>query len=383
MTDTIYVQYGDAITEFYNNVVSTPPSIGTIIADLLNSRGQTTGVLLRNQGGGTLSIGDRTSGPHHGYPEPFYDGVLFRSAPIHHAIQNLGPWNGLPYLFETSCYGDNALRDVDVTFDSASVFPAPVTERYLGTVTTPNPPVQFTGLVASAEILVDFVSPTADIVYENGFKLVLGHRVNPDQSGVTYGGTLTGGSTLASVTTATLTDAEGNILTLINVQDLGTGDWSADVPAITPALESCLTGTVTLAISDGALEADELITLDPLSGYDLTTLATLGGTPSFTALWATREVGDQIQWNDARVIFYDDERYATIDQTAFSVVTWVTSKTGGEITQVTYNFDGGVIVSAFATGSRNDLLSKIVTAYGGTPSGTNRNELLQNWLDAT
>jgi len=168
---------------------------------------------------------------------------------------------------------------------------------------------------------------------------VAGATVTPGASNYTYADTITYTTTLTSLTSATLTDAESNVFTLTSVTDT-----SADIPAIAAALDACLTGPVTLTVSDGSDTATAAITLDPLSGYTVTTLTSLAGTPSWIDDWDTAaEVGDQGQKDEPRLTLNADGSYSTTGDTAFSEVVWVTAKTGGEVTAITYNFldEGG------------------------------------------
>ena len=160
--------------------------------------------------------------------------------------------------------------------------------------------------------------------------------VTPSASSYTYNERITFTTTLTSLTSATLTDTNGNVFTLTGVTDTG-----ADIPAIAAALDACLTGAVTLTVSDGTDSATAAITLDPLDGYTLTTLTSLAGTPSWVDDFTTAaEVGDQGQTNEPRLTLNADGSYTATGTTAFSTDVWVTSKTGGEITKVTYNFEG-------------------------------------------
>ena len=156
-------------------------------------------------------------------------------------------------------------------------------------------------------------------------------------SSTTFGDTMTiSTSGLSALTTATLTDSASNIFNITV-----TNDTTLDVPAIAAALDACLYGTVTLTVGDGTDTATTTLDFDPPAGYTLTTLASLAGTPSYVDEWTTAaEVGDQIIENSARLTLNDDGSYSATGDTEFSAVTYVTSKTGGEITQVTYNFLG-------------------------------------------
>jgi hypothetical protein len=160
--------------------------------------------------------------------------------------------------------------------------------------------------------------------------------VTPTDTDYTYGDTITISTVgLGTLTTATLTDSESNVFTLTV-----TNDTTLEIPALVAALDACLYEEVTLTVGDGTDTATALINLNPPAGYTLTTLTSTGGTPSYVDEWATAaEVGDQIIENEARLTLDADGSYSATGDTAFSAVTYVTSKTGGEITQVTYNFN--------------------------------------------
>lgn len=183
--------------------------------------------------------------------------------------------------------------------------------------------------------LVDSGTDTRLAIALVEFKVVPGgDTVTPGASNYTFGDTITYTTTLTGLTSATLTDTNANVFTLTSVTDT-----SADIPAISPGLDACLTGAVTLTVSDGVDIATAALALDPLAGHISTTLVSLAGTPSWVADFNTAaEIGDQGQKDEVRLTLNDDGSYVTTGTTSFSDVVWVTSKTGGEITQVTLNF---------------------------------------------
>lgn len=191
-----------------------------------------------------------------------------------------------------------------------------------GTYTSPADPSNQTGGFESTNELYFAID---DIVADT---------VTPGASNYTFGDTITYTTSLTSLTSATLTDGEGNVFALTGVTDT-----SADIPDIVGGLVACLTGGVVLTVSDGTDSAPAAITLDPLTGYSLTTLTSLAGTPSWIVSFPTAaEVGDQGQKNEPRLTLNANGSYSTTGDTAFSEVVWVTAKNGGEITEVTYNF---------------------------------------------
>ena len=176
-------------------------------------------------------------------------------------------------------------------------------------------------------------------------------------SNATFGDTMTiSTSGLSTLTTATFEDSNSNVFNITV-----TNNTTLDVPAIAAALDACLYGTVTLTVGDGIKTAATTLDFDPPDGYTLTEIQSLGGLPSFTSQWAVpAEIGDQIIIpSGSRATFNSDESFSATGDTAFSFVSYTTSKTGGEITQVPYNFLGEVIGSTY--GIINLVISDILS----------------------
>lgn len=129
--------------------------------------------------------------------------------------------------------------------------------------------------------------------------------VSADAS-VTPGATLgyTVSNFAGAITTATLTDSKGNVLTLTSVTDTG-----AAVPALGDEQQYCLLEGVTLTVSDGTDTATDTLTFVPASGFaevqleagfvtnETSFLYNYGGTPA---------VDDQFIEGEADLVLFSD-----------------------------------------------------------------------------
>lgn len=237
----IQMNFGPPITDWNN--YADGPSIRTLFSDLLDSSGNSTGIAMRSDLGGSYTASDRADGDYHGLPEAFWDNLAFRSSGgMQFTFSGLTPYIGQDYSMTTAHFSNSA-RDNDVTFDGA-------TQQYNSVTGNPVVPLTFTGTVSSDTLVlnIDLVSGTTT-TYFQGFTLDIGASLpaitNIDGDDNVYRGqtpvTINTTNFPSSVTTWSA-DISGEALTKIG--------WNSGNPQVTiPVGISLYAGNGTLNIT--------------------------------------------------------------------------------------------------------------------------------------
>lgn len=241
-------------------------------------------------------------------------------------------------------------------------------------------------MVASAAINTGAFSPTAYdnnaiareagllVIVENGVSETLTITEDDAPFGATINYSTTG---LGTITGATAQDGSGNIMTLTSVTDT-----SAEIPSVGNNVQRCLTGPVTITVTDGSSNASDTLGLQPPA--DRTAQTVIVGFSTSPPSWlqgfsGTVEVDDQALYltDDYNIV----DGLGGYERVSPGVSLWYYIDESDGIMQ-SYSIQSGS-QDVPSGSSRNSLLGQIVIAAGGTITDpSNRNKLLQDWLDA-
>jgi hypothetical protein len=225
----------------------------------------------------------------------------------------------------------------------------------------PNDPVHFTTTTSTAggelEIGID---PTLFFGKMAAMQLVYtALEVIPDTEGL-FNSTLNYVATgLSAITSATLTDSLGNIMTLTSV---------TDTTAVIPdygAGQRCLTGITTLEVSDGSLSATAPVTLLPKATYSSASLE--AGFSKLAGDWTFGwdEIGGsppventEGQWSHATIVYLGDGTVVGVTE-ATELTSYITDPADGVMAIQTLNFEVEGVVSG---GMVSDMAQSMITS---------------------
>lgn len=164
----IKFNYGSAIAGWNN--VSVSPGAGTVVPDLLDDQGNTTGIALESNYPNDFSDNEtRATSAHHGLPEDFWDGIAFDSVePIRHTLSGLSAYAGQNYTLTVAGFSKSgSVREMAFDVDGGTA------QNYISTTSEPpNAPLTFTGTI-SGDTLVFTSTLVTGLAVLNGFTLEL------------------------------------------------------------------------------------------------------------------------------------------------------------------------------------------------------------------
>ena len=170
----VKMNFGDPVSGWNSSTLNGPTNT-TIIADMLDDTGSTTGISLRAVVGGSVNINEsRGSGEIYDWPDAVWDGVSFRSADLGYEIYNLSAYIGQTYTLKTAHFS-NSVRDNDVTVDGTTL-------QYNSTAWPPAPLLEFTGTITGDSLFIDVTnapSSPSTTRYLTGFTLELASATGP------------------------------------------------------------------------------------------------------------------------------------------------------------------------------------------------------------
>jgi len=169
------MNFGDPVPSWNSSTLDGATNT-TLIADMLDDTGSTTGISLRAIVGGSVNINEsRGSGDIYDWPDDVWDGVSFRSnSDLEYEIYNLSAYIGQTYTLKTAHFS-NSVRDNDVTVDGTTL-------QYNSTAWPPAPLLEFTGTITSDSLFIDVTnSPSSPSTtrYLTGFTLELASATGP------------------------------------------------------------------------------------------------------------------------------------------------------------------------------------------------------------
>lgn len=373
----------------FGGTVSTDGTFNNTYADgtlnyslaLLDTTGASTGITLKNLAtfGVTGSSSNATAGVDI-FQEDTLDYYLSIGTDETHQLELSGfAPNAAITLKGIGFQKNQASRDCDWIIDGQTI-------RYdnSGDAGAPTAPVSFTGLNAdgNGKLIIEFgvVSSFAQCAAIEFIYTPV--AVTADNS-ARFNSTINYvGNGLGTITTATLTDTKGNVLSLSSI---------TDTTAVLPdygAGQRCLTGAATLTVGDGTNTATTGVVVIPKSGYN-----SVGLEPGFTTTsgdWTYNWSGGQptndteAQWTHATTTLMGDGSVTGVTA-IHTLQVWVTDPSDGFMSELTLEFtaNGELILpvggaSAEAFGSPALLVAADITplsilsteAFGNTTVDT-------------
>lgn len=193
-------------------------------------------------------------------------GVEVVDPPVNKTVGTLGSWetvtptSGNPQSVIYSYRGTH-------TADINTVNFARLAETSGGLNSIGKRPAGFNGAIVKADGSGNTYQRIDDAAYTF---FVVGNVTNAgatslaiDQASATFGDALTWTATgLGTLTTATMTDSQGNVIDLLSLSDTG-----GTIPALTDDGDRVLVESITVTVGDGTNTATDTFTLNPPSGY--------------------------------------------------------------------------------------------------------------------
>ena len=198
----------------YNDVYPAVTVAGSIVPDLLDDTGTTTGISLTAVNGVTGAISSTTvatSGAG-GWPEEVFEGAWYFGA-SGETHQLGGLTNGDSYTIEAAGHASNAARDTNFTVGSTTLYDSAGTG-------VPNAPISFSGTVSGTTLDID-MAVVSTFGYVNGYKITITPAASgPTTSNIVLNGEATHEVIQTMIATANTTTGESIFGTgLIAVED--------------------------------------------------------------------------------------------------------------------------------------------------------------------
>ena len=332
-------------------------TLGVKSADLLDIAGASTGVSLEvttafsNESGAAGSFTDGSDI----FPSDTLDYYWFMGATTASIV-----FSGLPATTVVAVKGIGASPSQTTRDTVWDVDGQQQTYDAGGGASSPNPPVNFTTTQSdgSGNLQID-LSRVSNFGYLGALELVFTPvAVTSDSSG-RFNSTLNyTTSGLGTITSATLTDSESNVMTLSSVTDT-----TAVIPNYGEG-QRCLTGVVTLTVSDGSESTTVNLALLPKSGYQSVALETgfTSNISDWTYGWAAT-VGTEGQWTHPTIVLMADGSITGVTESG-SLTNYVTDPSDGVMSVQVINFTSGSppqgVVIETSQGV-DDFLSQFIT----------------------
>lgn len=186
------------------------------------------------------------------------------------------------------------------------------------------------------------------------------NSLTPDQLTVKPGDAITWTTNLTSLTAAWLQDSNGSQYALTSVTDTG-----GTIPALAGNLQACVFGAVELYVTDGVSNGIAAVTLDPPTGYALTTLTFAPTTPSETD-WVfgfntPAVVGDQSLENSS-IITHNTDGTITWTPQALTYTYYTVLASDGTMSAITKTFDdnGDLVVDGYVKSIVRSIVQPVV-----------------------
>jgi len=238
----------------YNDVYPAVTVAGSIVPDLLDDTGTTTGISLTAVNGVTGAISSTTvatSGAG-GWPEEVFEGAWYFGA-SGETHQLGGLTNGDSYTIEAAGHASNAARDTNFTIGSTTLYDNAGTG-------IPAAPISFSGTVSGTTLDIDLARVNT-FGYVNGYKII----ITPAAAGPTITGP-------ASTTEQAATVQAGTLQNTITVQSLISGTFR-----IAQTIDSATATTLNYVAESGA---NDCVPATPVSGVPMAaTISAAGVTP--------------------------------------------------------------------------------------------------------